>query len=154
MKGEVVAIHIAAEAGAPMQSIAETWAVAGGGLSGDRYQLGIGFYSDTPTDPGARELTLIEQETLDAVFTETGIQLAPNEHRRNVTTRGINLDPLLGQRFRIGEVTCEGVRLCPPCNHLEEITGKPVLKPLVHRGGIRARIVASGWVRVGDSIEE
>jgi MOSC domain-containing protein YiiM len=61
---------------------------------------------------------------------------------------------LLGKRFRIGEVVCEGVRLCPPCTHLEDVTGKPVMPPLVHRGGIRARIVAGGWIRVGDAVVE
>jgi MOSC domain-containing protein YiiM len=153
MTGEVVAINIASGAGAPMQETAAVEAIAGEGLAGDRYRDGIGFYSATPTDPGARELTLIEEESLATVLSETGIVLSPREHRRNLTTREIALEPLLGQRFRIGDVVCEGVRLCPPCAHLEEITGKKVMKPLVHRGGIRARIVQGGWIRVGDRIE-
>ena len=152
--GEVVAIHIAQEAGAPMVSLDAAQALAGEGLAGDRYQVGSGFYSGIPTDPGARDLTLIEEESLAAVLAESGIALAPDEHRRNVTTRGISLEPLLGKRFRIGEAVCEGVRLCPPCNHLENVTGKVVLKPLIHRGGIRARIVDGGWIRTGDSIAE
>jgi hypothetical protein len=151
--GEVVAIHIASGAGVPMQGLAAAEASAGEGLMGDRYRERIGFYSLTPTDPGARELTLIEEESLEAVLMETGIVLAPQEHRRNITTRAIALDTLLGKRFRIGEVVCEGVRPCPPCKHLEEITGKKVMKPLVHRGGVRARIVEGGWIRVGDPIQ-
>jgi MOSC domain-containing protein YiiM len=99
-------------------------------------------------------LTLIAEESLDAVLRETGVVVAPEEHRRNITTRAIALDPLLGKRFRIGEVICEGVRLCPPCKHLEEITGKKIMKPLVYRGGVRARIVEGGWIRVGDPIQE
>ncbi len=152
MAGEVVAIHVTSGAGAPMQPLASAEAIAGEGLQGDRYQLGNGFYSAVPTDPGARELTLIAEETLTAVLAEAGIDLPLHEHRRNITTRGIDLPSLLGQRFRIGEVICEGVRDCPPCNHLEELTGKAVLAPLVHRGGLRARIVSSGTIRVGDTI--
>jgi MOSC domain-containing protein YiiM len=151
--GVVVAIHIASAAGTPMRALAEAEASAGEGLVGDRYRDGTGFYSATPTDPGARELTIISEEALVAVLAESGIPLSPDEHRRNVTSRGIALEPLLGKRFRIGEVVCEGVRLCPPCTHLEDVTGKAVMKPLVHRGGIRARIVEGGWIRVGDAVE-
>ena len=152
MAGEIVAIHISSGAGIPMQSLPQAEAIAGSGLQDDRYQLGTGFYSTVPTDPGARELTLIAEEALAEVLAETGIDLPLYEHRRNLTTRGIDLSSLLGQRFRIGEVICEGVRDCPPCNHLEDLTGKPVMPPLVHRGGLRARIVTSGTIRVGDAI--
>jgi MOSC domain-containing protein YiiM len=136
-----------------MHELLSVEAIAGEGLAGDRYRDGLGFYSATPTDPGARELTLIEAETLAAILSETGITLEPAEHRRNITTRAIALEPLIGQRFRIGDVICKGVRNCPPCNHLEDVTGKKVMKPLVHRGGIRARIVQGGWIRVGDRID-
>jgi MOSC domain-containing protein YiiM len=154
MRGEVVSIHIAAGAGQPMQALTEAEAIAGEGLIGDRYRDGTGFYSDKPITPGAREITLIAEEALAAVKAETGITLPLDEHRRNITTRGVDLDALIGQRFRIGEVLCEGIRSCPPCTHLEEVTGKPVMPPLVHRGGLRARIVEGGWLRVGDAIEQ
>ncbi|MFN8664490.1 MAG: MOSC domain-containing protein [Thermomicrobiales bacterium] len=153
MPGEVIAIHIALAASEPMQALQIATAFAGQGLEGDRYRNGVGFYSDVPTDPGARELTLIAEEALAAVTAETGIQIPLHEHRRNITTRGIDVDALLGQQFRIGDVVCEGVRACPPCNHLDELTGKPLLKPLARRGGLRARIVTGGDVRVGDRIE-
>jgi MOSC domain-containing protein YiiM len=154
MAGEVVAIHVASGAGAPMQGMAAVEAIAGEGLAGDRYRDGTGFYSATPTDPGARELTLIAEESLAAVLNETGIELTPGEHRRNITTCAMALESLLGQRFRIGEVICEGVKPCPPCTHLEDVTGKKVMNPLVHRGGIRARIIEGGWIQVGDAIEQ
>ena len=153
MPGEVIAIHIASAASEPMQSLQTATAFAGTGLAGDRYRNGVGFYSQVPTDPGARELTLIAEEALGEVTAETGIEIPLHEHRRNITTRGIDVDALLGQHFRIGEVICEGVRACPPCNHLDELTGKPLLKPLAHRGGLRARIVRGGELRVGDRIE-
>jgi MOSC domain-containing protein YiiM len=151
--GQVEAIHIAPGASAPMQALSEVQAVAGGGLAGDRYYAGVGFYSARPTDPGAREVTLFEAEVLDVLASEYGITLAAAEHRRNVTTRGVRLDALLGRRFQVGQVVLEGVKDCPPCEHLEGLVGKPVLQPLVNRGGLRARVVVGGMIRVGDSIK-
>jgi MOSC domain-containing protein YiiM len=150
--GRVEAIHIAHRASAPMQSLGEVEAVAGGGLAGDRYLAGVGFYSARPTDPGAREVTLFEAEVLDALAAEHGITLAAGEHRRNLTTRGVRLDDLLGHRFQVGQVVLEGVRDCPPCEHLEGLLGKPVLKPLINRAGLRARVVVGGVLKVGDRI--
>jgi MOSC domain-containing protein YiiM len=150
MAGEVVGIFVAEQAGAPMRALDEATAIAGAGLVGDRYHAGVGFY--TPV-PGPRQLTLIEEETLRALADEHGIALAPIESRRNLTTRGIRLNDLVGRRFTIGEVVCEGVRHCPPCTRLEELTGKPVLGPLVDRGGLRADILTGGVIRIGDSIQ-
>ena len=154
MTSEVVAIHIAHGAGQPMEGSLPPRPSPARVCKATATATAWGFYSATPTDPGARELTLIAEEALAAVLAETGIALSPAEHRRNITTRGIDLDRLLGKRFRIGEVVCEGVRACPPCNHLEEVTGKAVMPPLVHRGGLRARIVTGGTIRVGDQIAE
>src|SRR6266851_10430768 len=122
--GRVEAIYIAPSAGAPMQALTEVEVVAGVGLDGDRYAAGIGFYSRRPTDPGAREVTLFEAEVLDALQSEQGLSLSPSEHRRNLTVRGVRLRQLLGQRFRIGGVLLEGVKDCPPCDHLEGLVGK------------------------------
>jgi MOSC domain-containing protein YiiM len=150
--GHVEAIHIAPGAGARMQPLTEVEAVAGVGLAGDRYSAGLGFYSARPTDPGAREVTLLEAEVLDRLRTDHRIVFGVAEHRRNLTTRGVRLGTLLGQRFRVGDVLLEGVKDCPPCEHLEELTGKPVLQPLVRSGGLRARILEGGTIRVGDAI--
>jgi MOSC domain-containing protein YiiM len=135
-----------------MEVVQAVDAIAGRGLAGDRYAEGIGFYSARPTDPGAREVTLIEAETLDALRAEHGIALRVEEHRRNLTVRGVRLPELLGQRFAIGDVVLEGIKDCPPCVHLEELTGKPVTGPLATRGGLRARIVVGGTIRVGDAV--
>jgi MOSC domain-containing protein YiiM len=150
--GTVEAICIAPTASAAMQDVTSVEAVVGVGLAGDRYAEGIGFYSPRPTDPGAREVTLFEGEVLDLMRREHGIQLAATEHRRNLTVRGVKLDQLLGQRFSVGDVVLEGVKDCPPCEHLQQLTSKPVLQPLVGRGGLRARIVVGGTLRVGDSV--
>ena len=152
LMGRVEAICIAAAAGAPMQSLAEVEAATGVGLAGDRYANGIGFYSSRPTDPGAREVTLFEAEVLDWLKAEHGIELSAAEHRRNVTVRGVRLSELLGQRFSIGDVVLEGVKDCPPCDHLQGLVGKPLLEPLVHRGGLRARVLQGGTLRVGDAV--
>ena len=151
--GQLEAICIAPRGSADMHALTEVEAIVGVGLQGDRYAAGTGFYSQRPTDPGAREVTLIEAETLDALRAEHGIELGVAQHRRNLTVRGVRLGELLGQRFSVGEVVLEGVRDCPPCEHLELMTGKRVLRPLLERGGLRARIVVGGRMRVGDAVQ-
>ena len=151
--GRVEAIYRCPSAGAPMEALREANAVAGVGLEGDRYADGTGFYSPRPRTDGGRELTLIDAETFDALRAETGISLDPSESRRNITTRGIRLEDLIGRRFAIGEALCEGVDHCPPCQHLVDVTGKAVLEPLVGRGGVRARIVRGGVIAIGAAIQ-
>jgi MOSC domain-containing protein YiiM len=150
--GHVEAICIAPVGGANMQPLTEIEAIAGVGLRGDRYATSSGFYSGRPTDPGAREVTLIEGETLDALLEEHGLQLRVDQHRRNLTVRGVRLDELLGERFSVGEVVLEGIKDCPPCEHLEQLTGKRVIRPLLERGGLRARILVGGTLRLGDAV--
>ena len=90
---------------------------------------------------------------LAALRQDHGIELSPIEHRRNLTVRGVQLLELLGQRFTVGDVVLESVKDCPPCEHLQGLVGKPVLAPLVERGGLRARVVESGKIRVGDPLQ-
>lgn len=148
--GTVVSIFIAPAAGAPMVECQEARAIAGAGLDGDRYRDGAGFYSPIP---GPRQLTLIEEESLHALATDHGIDLPPEECRRNLITRGVSLNDLVGKRLQIGEITCEAIRLCPPCNRLDELTGKAVLGPLAHSGGLRVDILNDGVIRRGDAIK-
>ncbi len=150
-RGVVSAIHITEEAAGPMVSVPEIGAVPGQGLEGDRYFHKTGTYS---TRPGTgREVTLIEAEAYDAIAREAGIVLAPGASRRNITTHGVPLNHLVGRQFRVGKVLLEGVRLCEPCGHLESLTQTGVREALIHRGGLRARIVTGGAIRIGDSIE-
>src|SRR5437016_13803955 len=109
----VESIHLAGRAGQPARAVSRVRAVAGLGLEGDRYAAGIGHYSKHPGT--GRALTLIEAETIDSLRASLGIELQPGEARRNLTTRGIDLNALLGRRFRIGSVLCEAVRPCEPC---------------------------------------
>jgi MOSC domain-containing protein YiiM len=126
--------------------------VAGRGIRGDRYFLAQGTYSDVP-EPG-RALPLFEAEAIEGLREDTGIELAPNEIRRNVMTRGISLNDLVGRRFRVGEVEGVGVELCDPCNHLQKLTKPGVLRGLVNRGGLRADVTLGGRIRVGDAVED
>jgi len=151
-KGEIRSIHTCHQAGDPMTSLGEVAALRGEGLAGDRYLHRSGTYSKTHGPD--REVTLIEAETLDALQAELGFTLAPAETRRNLVSRGIALDALIGKRFRVGEeVVLAGVRRCDPCGYLERTTGKPVYEPLRERGGLRATIVQGGTLRVGDVVE-
>jgi len=151
--GRVEGIFIAAVAGAPMVALERARVVAGRGLEGDRYFDGRGYYSRVPPLTG-RRLTLIEAESLEALERETGIALAPHECRRNLVTRGIRLDDLIGRRFRVGAIECYGERPCPPCGYIEELTKKPGLnRGLTDRGGIRAEILLDGEITLGDVID-
>jgi MOSC domain-containing protein YiiM len=147
--GLVEAIHIAPAAAEPVRPVETIRAIAGVGLEGDRYALGLGHYDD---DRVSRDLTLVEAETVEALAREHGIELGAGETRRNITTRGVALNALLGRRFWVGDVLCEGTRLCEPCQYLAELTGKPLLRSLVHRGGLRADILRSGVIARGDPV--
>jgi MOSC domain-containing protein YiiM len=147
--GVVEHIHIATAAGAPVHAAEAVGAIAGVGLEGDRYAYGRGHYQD---DRVSRDVTLVETEAIEALARDHGIELAAGGTRRNVTTRGISLNELVGRRFWVGEVLCRGTRLCEPCQNLVELTGKPLLHPLVHRGGLRADILGGGVIRQGEEV--
>lgn len=144
MNGWVEGIFIAAHAMELPSSVRRARAIAGIGLEGDRYFAGVGTWSDYPV-PGGKDLTLIEAEVLAAIY------LSGAHARRNIVTRDMRLNELVGRRFRIGEVECYGNRLCDPCVHLEQLTGITV-SALAHRGGLRADILNDGDIRVGDPV--
>jgi MOSC domain-containing protein YiiM len=149
--GRVVAIFVAPTAGAPMEARESVDAVTGVGLTGDRYGLGTGKYSDT--DRGPRDVTLIEREAIDAVRDEDGIDVTDADTRRNVVTEGVPLNHLVGRTFRVGVVTLRGLRLSEPCAYLEQLTGlNGVNRAFVHRGGLRAEVVDGGELHVGDTV--
>ncbi|MCZ6904572.1 MAG: MOSC domain-containing protein [Acidobacteria bacterium] len=151
-KGFVVSIHIRPKANALTVAIEQVRAVPGKGLKGDHYFKSAESSAGRVRTGPDREITLIEIEALEALKRDYGIELGPGEARRNVLTRGIGLSHLVGLTFQVGEVHLHGIRLCEPCGHLEELTGKEVRPGLVHRGGLRAQILTEGEIRVGDSI--
>ena len=148
--GRIEAIHLGRESGRALSSREAVEAVAGRGLLGDRYAVDGGSFPRRGRS--GRDVTLISGEALEAMERETGIRLPASESRRNLLTRGIALDALIGRRFRIGPVLCYGVSTCAPCNHLEELTQAGVRHGLAGRGGLRADILEGGTIRVGDSV--
>jgi MOSC domain-containing protein YiiM len=151
MGGVVEGIFVAERPAQPMRSVSQVVGAAGRGLLGDRHCRPADAPPPGPHDE-VRNVSLVEAEVLESLRDEHGIDLGGQETRRNVLTRGVRLNDLLGRRFTLGGLLCEGVEICEPCAHMQQKVGKPVLKPLVHRGGLRARILTSGTLRVGDRI--
>jgi len=148
-RGLVRSIAIAPSAEAPMRPLERATAIAGRGLDGDRYARGEGTFS-TRAGTG-RALTLVDAAALTRLRAN-GVALEDVESRRNLVVEGIELDALIGRRFRVGEIECQGARRCEPCAHLERLTRPGVLRGLVHRGGLRADVLAGGVIQVGDEI--
>ena len=154
--GRLLHTHIAPAASVKMQELAEANFVAGRGIEGDRYFLGTGTYS---AKPDSREVTVFEMEVLEALArndppVQSGpIKIEPTDHRRNLTVRGVPLNHLVGQRFRVGSAVLFGGRLNFPCQYLEKLLGLPVYLPLYNRSGLNCRIEKGGIVRRGDPVE-
>lgn len=154
--GELLHIHIAPSASVEMEELAEARLIPGQGIEGDRYLLGTGTYSPKPD---IREVTLIEMEVLEALemgepkVPGTKAKLEPIDHRRNLTTRGVPLNHLVGCRFKVGEVVLKGGRMNFPCKYLEELLGIPGLYDgLLNRSGLNCSIEVGGVIRRGDPI--
>lgn len=145
-----MSIHIAPTGAAPMQSLDRVQAIAGRGLEGDRYFSKRGTYSKVPG--AGREVTLIEVEAIEALARDYAVDLPAAFARRNIVTRSMALNHLVGREMKIGDAIVRGTRLCDPCTHLEKLTRPGVLRALVHRGGLRADILTGGMIRVGDTI--
>lgn len=143
--GTVEAICVARSAGDPVRTVPAVRAIAGRGLEGDRHVSGTGtFPSGTP----GSALTMIAAEICESFQPP----LTPNEHRRNIQTRGLDLNGLVGRNFTIGELMCRGMRLCEPCTVVQSYATRSVLRELVHRGGIRADILQDGEIKLGDEV--
>lgn len=141
--GSVEALLVAPDAEGPMARVGAAAAFAGRGLEGDRYGAGRGTFSGRGR---GYQLTLVSAEAL------VDAEVSWEESRRNVVTRGIDLNALVGRRFRVGSVECVGRRLAEPCAHLERVTRPGIMRPLVHRAGLRADILTDGRIQVGDAV--
>ena len=148
-EGKVISINITPQAEAPMQSVEAVRAIPGRGLEGDRY-----FDNKGRAPAAQKELTLIEAEAIEAFKNEMGVDYRLGDSRRNLVTRGVPLNHLVGKEFWVGEVKALGIKLCEPCVHLQKLTIKQVLPGLVHRGGLRAQILTEGTIRVGATVKE
>jgi hypothetical protein len=141
--GLVEALVLAPAAEAPVVLVDEAVAIVGQGLQGDRYADGTGTFASGR--PGSA-LTLIDAAVLDTFGRDL-------DHRRNVVVRGTDLNALVGREFTLGKARCRGRRLCEPCAHLDRLNDGGILRPLVHRGGLRADVIRDGTIRVGDQLE-
>lgn len=148
-QGKLLEIHLTEAGRQPMRSQTTANLIAGQGIEGDRYALGTGHHSEFPD---IREVTLIEIETIEALLRDHDITLATDEHRRNLTTRDVPLNHLVGKRLRVGDTVLEGGRLNTPCRYLDLVTGKTVCDLLEHRSGLNCRIITGGTIHVGDRI--
>ena len=136
-----------------MQEMSELVLIAGIGVEGDRYRLGLeaGHYSHLPED--GRQVTLFEIETLWALKRDHDLELTPTDHRRNVTVEGVPLTHLVGRRFWLGPALLEGTRLSVPCRYIEEVTEKMIFKPLINRAGLNCKVISGGTVRIGAAVK-
>jgi MOSC domain-containing protein YiiM len=137
----VEAIHLGARREPGLWTVESVRAVAGKGLEGDRH------FHPSGAAPG-QALTLVAAEVVEEV------ELGPGEARRQVTVRDVDVNGLVGKRFRVGEVECYGVELCEPCRHLEKMTRLGIIKLLAHRAGINADILVGGVIGIGDPVVE
>lgn len=150
-QGDVHSLGICESESAPIQSVKEIKAVPGRGIHGDRYFNK--FEQDPESYAPHKEITLIEVEAIEALSRDMEIDLEPVNSRRNIVTKGVALNHMVGREFQVGEVRLKGIRLCEPCSHLESLTEHGVLAGLIHRGGLRAQILTEGIIRVGDRIK-
>jgi MOSC domain-containing protein YiiM len=149
-KGELIAIFIRPDAGQATKQLSSVHAVPGMGLEGDHYFRSPNKSNKPPH--ASREVTLIEEETILAVVRDYGIPMELGDSRRNLVTRSVPLNHLVGRDFRVGNVALRGIRLCEPCSHLAVLTRKEYQQALIHRGGLRAQILTDGIIQVGDVV--
>lgn len=142
--GTVERIFVAPVKDAPMKTLEVADALAGQGIEGDR--------KVAPGREPAAQLTLIEAEHIEAFAAATGYAMRPDQPRRNVVTRGVRLNDLLGKRFRVGEALCEGLELCEPCGKFQRLTHSEVRRFFKGKGGLRAAILEGGLIRPGDAV--
>ena len=148
MQGKVERIYVAPQGGVEMQKVSQVEALAGCGLEGDRYCSRTGYW----TAVDECQVTLIAAEDLEDIQRSTSIRVDDGEHRRNLITRGIELESLSGKQFQVGQAVLEYDRPRPPCSYIQSITQPGMTKALVGRSGICARVVQSGLIREEDTI--
>jgi hypothetical protein len=151
LHGTVEGLAVAPTAEADMRLLEVASARAGRGLDGDRYAAGAGTFSPRADRRPGYDLTLMAAEVLDELVAG-GVTVDFAATRRNVLTRGIDVNALVGRTFQIGEVLCAGRRLCEPCVHLNRLSGPGLLRPLIHKGGLRVDILTDGEIRLGAPI--
>jgi MOSC domain-containing protein YiiM len=148
--GVVTEIWLTGAAAAPMRRVPTGRLVAGAGLDGDRYALGGGTWAQYPDLE--KQLTLIDRDDVAAVAAEVGVDLTPGDTRRNLVTAGADLPALVGRWFAVGDALLFGMKRCPPCAHLERLTGAKLVKAMLYRGGINAAVFGGAAIAEGAAV--
>ena len=144
--GKVFKLGITNNNSQPISEVATIEVLADKGIVGDRH------FNDF-NDP-YNQLTLIESENIDEYNIKFGLKIPYIDFRRNIITKGIQLNNLVGKKLKIGEVKLEAIDLCRPCRHLTEmIKQKNILKEFLRKGGLRCRILTSSNINLGDKIK-
>ena len=152
MQAQVIEILSTSVPGAPLVACSEAVLEAGRGLVGDRYHAGVGTFSERLAGKPDAELTLIEAEAIERFNQRAGLQLKAADFRRNIVTRGVDLNSLVGVEFRVGGALLRGLRLCEPCAHLARVANPKVLPGMVHCAGLRAQILDGATIHPGDLV--
>jgi hypothetical protein len=152
MNPTVIALYTTAESGTPLRAVPDARLEPGQGLIGDRYSRGMGTFSEQLRDRPDWEVTLIEIEEIERFNALGGQPLTPGAFRRNLVTRGVRLNDLVGKPFTVGAAQLQGIRLCEPCAYLAGLLGPSVVKAMAHRAGLRARVVTGATVHAGDPV--
>lgn len=135
-------IGLRPEPGRPVVAVDSARALTDRGLEGDRYR-----------GRGGRQVTLVQFEHLAVVAALLGLEtLDPALLRRNLAVSGLNLLALKQRRFAVGEVELVCTGPCHPCTRMEAALGRGALNALRGHGGITARVLAGGWLRLGDPV--
>jgi MOSC domain-containing protein YiiM len=150
VSGTLLEIWTTSAAAQPMRRLPEGRLVAGAGLEGDRYALGGGTWAEYPDLE--KQLTLIDADDVAAVAAATRTALTPGDTRRNLVTRGISLPQLVGRWFAVGDALLFGMKRCPPCTHLERLTGTRLIKPMAYRGGLNAAVFTGAPIAEGAAV--
>jgi MOSC domain-containing protein YiiM len=148
--GTLVEIWLADAAAEPMRRVPSVEAIAGQGLAGDRYASGGGTWAQYPALE--KQVTLIDRVAVTELSAELGAEFGTGDTRRNLVTTDVDLPALVGQWFTVGGALLFGMKRCPPCTHLERLTGLRLVKAMVHRGGINAAVFAGGPIAEGDAV--
>lgn len=154
-RGAVTSLFISPEQGASMQKVSQVHAVEGG-LDGDRYQKGEGFWQTVPKPrETVRDVSLISLEAIEEANREFGTDFEPQDTRRQIVVSGVgDLNELVDKEFQVGEVKMRGVEPCTPCKRPSQLSGKEGFeKAFKNRGGLRAKILTSGTIYEGDEIK-
>ena len=151
--GTIAGIYSATQKGDLIKGHKRVAVKAGKGIVGDRYYSETGKNRSSYKGEPDWEITLIEAEVVEAFNRSEGHQFHVSDFRRNLVTRDVELNKLVGKRFSINNTLFYGVQLCEPCASLQQRLGVSILPELVGKGGLRAQILSNGVVAVGDSLE-